>query len=95
MNGLLMLAFLLFQKVHSLAFHKKTENEQTQVKELVLCLNQCALPQLAKLCDENTIDGEFLFDLQEHDLRDKPYSLSKIEMLKAKKMKEGWRPKFD
>jgi hypothetical protein len=67
MNGLLMLAFLLFQKVHM------------SVKELVLCLNQCALPQLAKLCDENTIDGEFLFDLQEHDLRDKPYSLSKIE----------------
>jgi hypothetical protein len=36
---------------------------QMSVKELVLCLNQCALPQLAKLCDENTIDGEFLFDL--------------------------------
>ena len=68
---------------------------QMSVKELVLCLNQCALPQLAKLCDENTIDGEFLFDLQEHDLRDKPYSLNKIEMLKVKKMKEGWRPKID
>ena len=68
---------------------------QMSVKELVLCLNQCALPQLAKLCDENTIDGEFLFDLQEHDLRDKPYSLNKIEMIKVKKMKEGWRPKID
>jgi hypothetical protein len=31
---------------------------QMSVKELVLCLNQCALPQLAKLCDENFIyDG--------------------------------------
>ena len=68
---------------------------QMSVKELVLCLNQCALPQLAKLCDENTIDGEFLFDIQEHDLRDKPYSLNNIEMLKFKKMKEGWRPKID
>ena len=68
---------------------------QMSVKELVLCLNQCALPQLAKLCDENTIDGEFLFDLQEQELRDKPYSLNNIEMLKVKKMKEGWRPKID
>ena len=68
---------------------------QMSVKELVLCLNQCALPQLAKLCDENTIEGEFLFDLQEQELRDKPYSLNKIEMLKVKKMKEGWRPKID
>jgi hypothetical protein len=68
---------------------------QMSVKELVLCLNQCALPQLAKLCDENTIDGEFLFDLQEQQLRDKPYSLNNIEMLKVKKMKEGWRPKID
>jgi hypothetical protein len=41
---------------------------QMSVKELVLCLNLCALPQLAKLCVENTIDGKFLFDLQEHDL---------------------------
>jgi hypothetical protein len=53
------------------------------VKELVLCLNQCALPQLAKLCVENTIDGKFLFDLQEHDLRDKPYSLNNIEVAKV------------
>ena len=68
---------------------------QMSLKELVLCLNQCALPQLAKLCDENTIEGEFLFDLQEQEIRDKPYSLNKIEMLKVKKMKEGWRPKID
>jgi hypothetical protein len=67
---------------------------QMSVKELVLCLNQCALPQLAKLCDENTIDGKFLFDLQEHDLRDKPYSLSDIEVAKVIKMKGGWRPKI-
>ena len=67
---------------------------QMSVKELVLCLKHCALPQLAKLCDENTIDGKFLFDLQEHDLRDKPYSLSDIEVAKVKKMKEGWRPKI-
>ena len=68
---------------------------QMSVKELVLCLNQCDLPQLAKLCVENTIDGKFLFDLQEHDLRDKPYSLNNIEVTKVKKMKEGWRPKID
>jgi len=68
---------------------------QMSVKELVLCLNQCALSQLAKLCVENTIDGIFLFDLQDHDLRDKPYSLNNIEMAKVKKMKEGWRPKID
>ena len=68
---------------------------QMSVKELVLCLNQCALPQLAKLCVENTIDGKFLFDLQEHDLRDKPYSLNNIEVAKVKKMKEGWRQKID
>ena len=68
---------------------------QMSVKELVLCLNQCALPQLAKLCDENTIDGKFLFDIQEHDLGDIPYCLNKIEMLKVKNMKEGWRPKID
>ena len=68
---------------------------QMSVKELVFCLNQCALPQLAKLCVENTIDGKFLFDLQEHDLRDKPYSLNNIEVVKVKKMKEGWRPKID
>jgi hypothetical protein len=68
---------------------------QMSVKELVLCLNQCALPQLAKLCVENTIDGIFLFDLQDHDLRDKPYSLNNIEVAKVKKMKEGWRPKID
>jgi hypothetical protein len=67
---------------------------QMSVKELVLCLNQCALPQLAKLCDENTIDGKFLFDIQEHDLGDTPYCLNKIEMLKVKNMKEGWRPKI-
>lgn len=67
---------------------------QMSVKELVICLNQCALPELAKLCDKNTIDGKFLFDLQDRDLRDKPFSLNNIEVCKVNRMKEGWRPKI-
>ena len=72
-----------------------TSVSQMSVKDLVLCLNQCALPELAKLCDKHTIDGKFLSDLKDHDLRDKPYSLNIIEVAKVQKMKEGWRPKID
>lgn len=68
---------------------------QMSVQDVVRCLHQCALPKLANLCDENAIDGKFLSDLKDDELRDKPFSLNNIEVAKLKKMREGWRPKID
>ncbi|CAG2240044.1 unnamed protein product [Mytilus edulis] len=68
---------------------------QMSVQDVVRCLHQCALAKLANLCDENAIDGKFLSDLKDEELRDKPFSLNNIEVAKLKKMKEGWRPKID
>lgn len=68
---------------------------QMSVKELVNCLRQCALSNLADLCDEHKVDGQFFMDIEEEDLREAPYNLNGMEIRKFKKMKKGWRPRIE
>lgn len=68
---------------------------QMSVKELVSCLQQCALSKLAVLCNEHKMDGQFIADLDEGDLNKEPFNLNLIEIAKLKKMKTGWRPRIE
>ncbi|XP_060077393.1 proteoglycan 4-like [Ylistrum balloti] len=71
---------------------KPTEFKSFTVVKLVECLRQCGLPDLAKLCEEEKLDGDFLSTLSATDLTKEPFSLNPLHLKKLERIKDGWRP---
>ena len=66
---------------------------QYTVEEVVECFEMCALPQVAKVCTEESLDGEYFKDLSDDDLAAEPFCLSQFHVTKVRKIISGWRPK--
>ncbi|OWF36176.1 zonadhesin-like [Mizuhopecten yessoensis] len=71
---------------------KPTEFKSFSVVNLTECLHQCGLPDLAKLCEKEKLDGDFLSTLSETDLTKEPFSLNPLHLKKLERIKAGWRP---
>lgn len=57
------------------------------------CFRVCALCKLADLCYINRLDGYFFKHFDLNTLRQEPYNLNSIQILKVKKIiHNGWRP---
>ena len=63
------------------------------VEEVVECFNECAMPQLANVCREEQLDGEYFKDLGDEDLAQEPFCLKSFHISKVRKIIAGWRPK--
>ena len=63
------------------------------VEEVVECFEICSLPQVAKVCKEESLDGEYFKDLNDSDLAAEPFCLSQFHVSKLRKIIAGWRPK--
>lgn len=62
--------------------------------ELVECLHMCGLKQFAIECSTHNLDGEFFRNFDLNELKNDPFSLNNIELLKVRKViDDGWRPK--
>ena len=63
------------------------------VEEVVECFKECALPQLANVCREEQLDGEYFKDLGDEDLAQEPFCLKSFHISKVRKIIAGWRPR--
>ena len=63
------------------------------VEEVVECFNECAMPQLANVCREEQLDGEYFKDLGDEDLAQEPFCLKSFHISKVRKIIAGWRPR--
>ena len=63
------------------------------VEEVVECFNECAMPQLANVCREEHLDGEYFKDLGDGDLAQEPFCLKSFHISKVRKIIAGWRPR--
>ena len=63
------------------------------VEEVVDCFEECALPQLAHICKEENLDGEYFKDLSDRDFAQEPFLLNRFYVSKVRKIIAGWRPK--
>ena len=70
---------------------KKPRFISMSVEDLVFHLNQCGLKEMAKVCEDEGLDGTFLNDLTTDELRDE-FHLSSLQTKKVEKIKGGWRP---
>ncbi|KAK3091528.1 hypothetical protein FSP39_020542 [Pinctada imbricata] len=61
------------------------------VEDLVLNLQQCGLVEMAKICEEEGLDGTFLNDLTTDELKEE-FHLNSLQSKKMEKIKNGWRP---
>lgn len=78
---------------HSLQTEQKALKDMT-VDELVVCLEYCKIANLARTCKEKGLDGCFLSSLSDEKLKEPPFCLELIDLLKINNMKKGWRPKL-
>ena len=63
------------------------------VEEVSDCFEECALPQLAYICKNENLDGEYLSDLSDSELAQEPFRLNQFHISKVRKIIAGWRPK--
>ena len=63
------------------------------VEEVAECFNECAMPQLANVCREENLDGEYFKDLGDEDLAQEPFCLKSFHISKVRKIIAGWRPR--
>ncbi|KAL3868994.1 hypothetical protein ACJMK2_041732 [Sinanodonta woodiana] len=62
-------------------------------RELVRRLEECALNDLAAVCEKEKLDGQFLADhVSDQDLMHEPFSLSQYQIKKLRAAISGWRP---
>ncbi|XP_069127068.1 uncharacterized protein [Argopecten irradians] len=71
---------------------KPKEFKAFTVVNLVECLHQCGLPDLAILCEKEKLDGDFLCSLSDNELTKEPFSLNPLHLKKLERIKGGWRP---
>ncbi|KAH3748086.1 hypothetical protein DPMN_182523 [Dreissena polymorpha] len=63
------------------------------VIELYHLLTNCNLHDIANICYEHRYDGTFFANVDVQELlQDQPFSASNIQILKFKKLRDGWRP---
>lgn len=63
------------------------------VEQVTQCFKKIALPQVAKLCENERIDGSFFKDLSEEEIK-VHLQLENFHCIKVKKaIFDGWRPK--
>ncbi|XP_052257317.1 uncharacterized protein LOC127862288 isoform X2 [Dreissena polymorpha] len=63
------------------------------VIELYHLLKHCNLHDIANICYEHLFDGQFFANVDVQELlQDQPFSASNIQILKFKKLQDGWRP---
>ena len=63
------------------------------VEEVVECFEECALPQLAGICRDENLDGDYFRDTSNEDLAQEPFSLDSFYISKVRKVIAGWRPR--
>lgn len=61
--------------------------------ELENLLKSVKLDKFAEMCCAEQIDGDFFMDMTDEILKEEPFSLNRFEILKAKKLQGGWKPK--
>lgn len=65
------------------------------VGDVAKVLVSCGLNKMADKCKEQTLDGKFLSNLNEQDLKEE-FSLNSIQLKKFRLLsKEGWTPKIE
>lgn len=63
------------------------------VEQVAYCFNKIALPEVAKLCEKERLDGGFFKDLSEEDIKEH-FKVEAFHFIKVKKaIFHGWRPK--
>ncbi|KAK3592104.1 hypothetical protein CHS0354_019369 [Potamilus streckersoni] len=69
------------------------------VLQIVHCFRSCKLDTLANICETEKLDGSFFQSETEENisqlLSEEPFNLNAFEILKVKKIMDGWRPKLD
>ncbi|KAH3695361.1 hypothetical protein DPMN_082818 [Dreissena polymorpha] len=61
------------------------------VIELYHLLKHCNLHDIANICNEHLFDGQFFANLDVQELlQDQPFSASNIQILKIKRLQDGW-----
>jgi len=58
------------------------------------CLFLFELPNVAHKFRQNQIDGQFFMMMSDHMFRDDAFNFSEFELLKLKKLRDGWRPRL-
>lgn len=71
----------------------KNDIECMSSKELSELLRTCKLSNFAGKCVEEGVDGELFLELTDDILKDEPFCLKSLEILKVNKLKTGWKPK--
>ena len=66
---------------------------QYTVEEVVDCFEVCALPKVARVCKEESLDGEYFKDLSDENLAQEPFCLTDFHICKVRRIVAGWRPK--
>jgi len=74
-------------------FDKYKEIREMSVCQLADCLRSLNMNKHAENFSENQIDGELFLCLEEDELKD--LELTKFEMKKLQRFKDGWRPKLE
>ena len=72
---------------------KTPEFEGYSVKETVECFKKCGLDRLAAICEKNTLDGNFMLNVDQDNLKIEPFSLDPLQICKLRMIYKGWRPK--
>ncbi|CAC5367539.1 unnamed protein product [Mytilus coruscus] len=61
--------------------------------ELGNLLKHVKLDKFAEICSEEQIDGDIFMDMTAEILKEEPFSLNRLEILKVTKLQGGWNPK--
>lgn len=65
------------------------------VSEVFHCFHMCCVENLAQLCREQKLDGQFFKGFDLNDFKEDPFNLDAFSALKVKKIIfEGWRPRL-
>ncbi|KAK3612654.1 hypothetical protein CHS0354_042176 [Potamilus streckersoni] len=64
--------------------------------QLVRCLEECGLKELAAVCQNEKLDGQFLEKhVSDEDLMQDPFLLTRFQIRKLRAIIDGWRPISD
>lgn len=61
---------------------------------LAECLKLFELPNVAHKFKQHQIDGQFFNIMSDHMFKDENFAFSEFEILKLKKLRDGWRPRL-
>ena len=64
------------------------------VEEVVSCLKECSLDNLADRCRKENIDGAFIAEIPQSELKS-VFEINELQKLKLSKIIQGWRPRRD